>query len=46
MVKNLMFLLAILLVMIADICKLVKIIINASMGVAISILSRKDPIFI
>jgi hypothetical protein len=46
MAKSLIYTQAILLVMIVDICNLVKIIINANMGVAISIPSRRDLIFI
>jgi hypothetical protein len=46
MVKNLTYTQDILLVMIVDTCKLVKIIINASMDAAISILSKRDPVFI
>jgi len=42
MVKSLIYTQVILLEIIEDTCKLVKIIINVSMGVAISILSRRD----
>ncbi len=44
MVKSLIYTQAILSEIIADTCKLAKIIINVSMGVAISILSRRDQI--
>ena len=44
MVKSLIYTQAILSEIIVDTCKLVKIIINVSMGVAISILSRRDQI--
>lgn len=46
MAKSLIYTQVILLEMIVGTCKLVKIIINVSIGVAISILSRRDPIFI
>jgi len=42
MVKSLIYTQVILSEIIEDTCKLVKIIINVSMGVAISILSRRD----
>jgi len=45
MVKSLISTQVILSEIIEDTCKLVKIIINVSMGVAISILSRRDQMF-